>query len=396
MPEPTPSTAALAEAFEAFAERQTFDATPTTLYDPIRYAMAARGKYVRPLLLLQAHALGNADPTPALPAAYAVELFHNFTLLHDDIMDAADTRRGRPSVHIAFNEPTAILAGDAMLIRSYAYLLDHYDGAQAVKLLRLFGDMAARLCEGQQRDMDMEAGVGGAYSYPHYLEMIAGKTGVLITAALTMGATIAGLPEATITRLARAGDLAGRSFQILDDVLDTFSTKELTGKMDYGDVRRGKQSAPFLRALELADAETRVLANRRLPTQPRRTRTSRSGHPSPVPGLRRRGRTPRGGRSPHGECPGGSSLAGRRRGRPRRAAQDVGVVGQSQILGKVRSYRQDLRTAERNFAPPTARHQCLLQYTSSFGEPLRSPQREAPLRPISSKTGLCALGVSFA
>lgn len=258
MPEPTPSTAALAEAFEAFAERQTFDATPTTLYDPIRYAMAARGKYVRPLLLLQAHALGNADPTPALPAAYAVELFHNFTLLHDDIMDAADTRRGRPSVHIAFNEPTAILAGDAMLIRSYAYLLDHYDGAQAVKLLRLFGDMAARLCEGQQRDMDMEAGVGGAYSYPHYLEMIAGKTGVLITAALTMGATIAGLPEATITRLARAGDLAGRSFQILDDVLDTFSTKELTGKMDYGDVRRGKQSAPFLRALELADAETRV------------------------------------------------------------------------------------------------------------------------------------------
>ncbi len=257
MPELLTSTAALAKAFAAFADAQSFDAQPATLYDPIRYAMAARGKYVRPMLLLRAHALGSADASRALPAAYAVELFHNFTLLHDDIMDAADTRRGRPSVHVAYGEPTAILAGDAMLIRSYAYLLDHYEGPLALTLLKTFGDMAARLCEGQQRDMDMEAGAGGAYSYPHYLEMIAGKTGVLITAALTMGGTIAGLPVATLAGLARAGDLAGRSFQILDDVLDTFSTREVTGKMDYGDVRRGKQSAPFLRALELVDADVR-------------------------------------------------------------------------------------------------------------------------------------------
>ncbi len=257
MPELTPSTTALAEAFRAFADAQTIDAQPATLYDPIRYAMAARGKYVRPMLLLQAHALGGDRPVAALPAAYAVELFHNFTLLHDDIMDAADMRRGRPSVHVAFGEPTAILAGDAMLIRSYAYLLQHYDGPMALALLSTFGDMAARLCEGQQRDMDMEAGGGGAYSYPHYLEMIAGKTGVLITASLEMGAIIAGLPQANVDRLARAGDLAGRAFQILDDVLDTFSTREVTGKMDYGDVRRGKQSAPFLRALQLADAHTR-------------------------------------------------------------------------------------------------------------------------------------------
>ena len=220
--------------------------------------MAARGKYVRPLLLLQAHALGSDDPTEALPAAYAVELFHNFTLVHDDIMDAADTRRGRPAVHVAFGEPTAILAGDAMLIRSYAYLLDHYEGPLAVQLLRTFGHMASRLCEGQQRDMDMEAGAGGAYRYPQYLEMIAGKTGILITTALEMGARIAGLPEPDIASLTRAGDLAGRAFQILDDVLDTFSTREVTGKTDFGDVRRGKQSAPFLRALQLADESTRA------------------------------------------------------------------------------------------------------------------------------------------
>ena len=252
-----PESPELARAFAAYAARQTFDRAPATLYDPVRYVMGVAGKRVRPLLLLQAHALGGDSPDRALPAAYAVELFHNFTLVHDDIMDAADTRRGRPSVHAAFGQDAAILSGDVMLIDSYGYLLNHYDSSLATALARRFGTMAAELCGGQQRDMDMERAAGGSQSYAAYLEMIGGKTGVLITACLELGALIAELPEASVDALKRAGTAAGRAFQIMDDVLDTFSTGSATGKMDYGDVQRGKQSAPFLRALDVADERQR-------------------------------------------------------------------------------------------------------------------------------------------
>ena len=260
MTEPTPETSqdALASAFADYASAQRFEREPATLYEPVRYAMGVPGKYVRPLLLLQAHALGGDAPAAALPAAYAVELFHNFTLVHDDIMDAADTRRGRPSVHAAFGEATAILSGDVMLIDSYGYLLDNYDAPLAARLARTFGAMATELCGGQQRDMDMERGAGGAYGYEAYLEMIGGKTGVLLTTCLELGAMIAGLPEATRAALHTVGTAAGRAFQIMDDVLDTFSTGAVTGKVDYGDVQRGKQSAPFLRALALADEGLRA------------------------------------------------------------------------------------------------------------------------------------------
>ena len=258
MSDPTARPAELARVFAAYAAAQAFDRAPATLYDPVRYAMSAAGKHVRPLLLLQAHALGGAAPAPALPAAYAVELFHNFTLVHDDIMDAADTRRGRPSVHVAFGQDTAILAGDVMLIDSYGYLLNHYDAPLATALARRFGAMATELCGGQQRDMDMERTIGGGQGYAAYLEMISGKTGVLLTACLELGGLIAGLPEASLEALARAGAAAGRAFQIMDDVLDTFSTGAATGKMDHGDIRRGKQSAPFLRALDAADEAHRA------------------------------------------------------------------------------------------------------------------------------------------
>ena len=251
MEEAPTSLAGLRSAYAAYAEQQTFAHAPATLYDPIRYAMGGRGKAVRPLLLLQSHALGGTPPERALPAAYAVELFHNFTLLHDDIMDDATVRRGRAAVHVAFDTPTAILAGDAMLIRTYGYLLDNYPEPVAAQLLSTFQPMATALCEGQQRDMDMEAGYEATYE--DYLVMIHGKTGVLITAAIVMGAQIAGLDLDAIRQLRVAGDLAGRAFQIQDDLLDTFRTTEVTGKPSYGDVVRGKQSAPYVRALELAD-----------------------------------------------------------------------------------------------------------------------------------------------
>jgi geranylgeranyl diphosphate synthase type II len=241
--------------YHAYAAQQQFARQPSTLYDPIRYAMGSKGKAVRPMLLLLGASLGSFELSKALPAAYAVELFHNFTLLHDDIMDEALLRRGKPSVYIAYGIPSAILAGDAMLIHTYGYLLDNYAGETRTYLLKVFQQMAVGLCEGQQRDMDMEE--SDASTYEEYLEMIHGKTGVLITAALTMGAHIGGLSPKQCETIQKVGDLAGRAFQIQDDILDTFSTSEKTGKSDYGDIVRGKQSAPFLHALELGNEPQR-------------------------------------------------------------------------------------------------------------------------------------------
>lgn len=239
-------------SYQAYAAQQQFQRQPSTLYDPIRYAMGSKGKAVRPMLLLLGTSLGAFDLSKALPAAYAVELFHNFTLLHDDIMDEAPLRRGKPSVYKAFGIPSAILAGDAMLIHTYGYLLDSFEGETRNYLLGVFQKMAIGLCEGQQRDMDME--VSEVSTYDDYLEMIHGKTGVLITACLEMGAHIGGLSPKQCETIRKVGDLAGRAFQIQDDVLDTFSTSAVTGKSDYGDIVRGKQSAPFLHALGLANA----------------------------------------------------------------------------------------------------------------------------------------------
>lgn len=249
----------LLSQYKSFSESQTFASRrPETLYNPIRYAMSAKGKAVRPLLLLLSHALSGRDTSEALPAAYAVELFHNFTLVHDDIMDDADLRRNQPTVHIKYGIPSAILSGDAMLIHTYGYLLNHYPGELGIKLLSHFQRMAEELCEGQQLDMDMEAGIEA--NFTDYLTMIHGKTGVLITTAMVMGGLIGGLDEQHCEKLKEAGDLAGRAFQIQDDILDTFSTSEKTGKTAYGDIVRGKQSAPYLKALELAtDTQQSIL-----------------------------------------------------------------------------------------------------------------------------------------
>lgn len=253
MPQPGQNLQEMLALFQAFAAQQQFDRKPSTLYDPIRYAMGSKGKAVRPLLLLLGASLGEVELSKALPAAYAVELFHNFTLLHDDIMDEAPLRRGKPSVHMKFGEASAILAGDAMLIHTYGYLLNHYEGPTSAYLLKVFQTMAIGLCEGQQRDMDME--VSDVSTYSDYLEMIRGKTGVLITACLEMGGYIGGLSPKQCETIRKVGDLAGRAFQIQDDVLDTFSTSKETGKSDFGDIVRGKQSAPFLHALQLADGK---------------------------------------------------------------------------------------------------------------------------------------------
>lgn len=240
------------EKFRAYAKQQTFDFSPKTLYDPIRYAMSSGGKAIRPLLLLLTHGLSDKPIDEALPAAYCLELFHNFTLLHDDIMDGANLRRGRDAAHVAYGVPSAILAGDAMLIKSYGYLLDNYPKEIGLTLISIFQKMASALCEGQQLDMDMEDHTIEA-TYDQYLKMIHGKTGVLITASLEMGAVIGNLSDQDRNQLVKAGNLAGRAFQIQDDVLDTFSTSEKTGKMDYGDIVRGKQSAPYLKGLDIVN-----------------------------------------------------------------------------------------------------------------------------------------------
>lgn len=244
---------ALQQAFRDYARAQDFAFEPASLYDPIRYAMQSQGKAVRPMLLLQAYSLGGSDIATALPAAYAVELFHNFTLVHDDIMDEADLRRGQPAVHRKFGSATAILAGDAMLIHTYGYLLQHDSPVMRAELFEIFNTMAIALCAGQQRDMDMEQSQEELFEA--YLEMIKGKTGVLLTACLELGACLAELDAPSRSAIREAGDAAGLAFQIMDDALDTFSNSDSTGKIDRGDIRRGKKSAPYFYALKAANPQ---------------------------------------------------------------------------------------------------------------------------------------------
>ena len=177
MPQPGQRLQQTLESYQAYAKKQQFDKQPVTLYDPIRYAMAGKGKAVRPLLLLLAARLGTKDLEAALPAAYAVELFHNFTLLHDDIMDEAPLRRGKETVHKKWNSNVGLLSGDVLMIESYKRLAK-YDASILPQLLRLYNSTAIEVCEGQQMDMDFEE--RSDVKITDYIEMIRLKTAVLL------------------------------------------------------------------------------------------------------------------------------------------------------------------------------------------------------------------------
>lgn len=231
--------------------------TPYGLYEPIEYTLASGGKRLRPTLALISASLYGAEEA-ALPAALALEIFHNFTLLHDDVMDHADVRRGRPTVHVRWNDNTAILSGDQMLIEAYKQL----EALPADKLphaLHLFSKMATEICEGQQYDMEFETRED--VSIDEYLEMIRLKTSVLLGAALEMGAYLANAPEKDQQLLCEFGVNIGLAFQIQDDVLDVWGDPATFGKAIGGDILNNKKSLVMLRAIHHADERQLCVLN---------------------------------------------------------------------------------------------------------------------------------------
>lgn len=238
----------LRAAFEEYVARYPSQKAPRTLYEPVDYVISQSGKRIRPVLLLMSYSLFQDDCSAAMPAALAVEYFHNFTLVHDDIMDAATLRRGAKSVHAKFGTNAAILVGDLMLIRSYDLLLAACARADARHILGVFSDVAVRICEGQQLDMDFER--RDAVDVSEYLEMIEKKTAVLLGGALQIGALLAGAAESDAELLGEAGVQLGKAFQIHDDILDAYGDEELVGKRRGGDILQRKKSILYALAWE--------------------------------------------------------------------------------------------------------------------------------------------------
>jgi geranylgeranyl diphosphate synthase, type II len=230
----------------------TLPQAPEQLYDPARYILKRGGKRIRPVLVLMSCQLFCEDFSAAKNAAVAVELFHNFSLIHDDIMDKAPLRRGEPTVHAKWNENIAILSGDALLIEAYK-LLCTYEPGLSQKLLRLFNTTATEVCEGQQMDMDFER--NNSISIDQYLEMTRLKTAVLLGCSLKMGALIGGASEKDSEDLYQFGVYLGLAFQVQDDALDVYSDNKKFGKQTGGDILSNKKTYLSLCAWQDANAE---------------------------------------------------------------------------------------------------------------------------------------------
>ena len=229
---------------------------PKNLYEPVGYALSMGGKRLRPVMVLLAYNLFSETVEKAFPLALAIELFHNFTLLHDDIMDRAEMRRNNLSVYKKYNENIAILSGDAMSIMAYNYLLK-CNSTEPAPIIRLFSQTALEVCEGQQYDMDFENRPD--VSIPEYLGMIRLKTAVLLASSLKLGAMAANAPEKIADQLYDFGLNLGIAFQLQDDLLDVFADQDKFGKKIGGDIVSNKKTFLLLKALEIADDNTKMV-----------------------------------------------------------------------------------------------------------------------------------------
>ncbi len=239
----------LRKLLEDYQENNPFSRTPRELYEPANYMMNLGGKRLRPLLALVAYQMFRPSHLrEALPIAHTVEVFHNFTLVHDDIMDDAPLRRGKPTVHTKWNDNTAILSGDVMLIAAYESLMTFGDEDRLSRLVRVFNRVAREVCEGQQMDMNFEQRVD--VTIEDYLHMIELKTAVLLGGSLEMGAIAARAKEKDVTNLSEFGRYIGIAFQLQDDILDTFGDAEKFGKRIGGDIVQNKKTFLILKALE--------------------------------------------------------------------------------------------------------------------------------------------------
>ena len=241
--------------FQQKFDKRHFPLHTQTLYDPAQYILQLGGKRVRPVCVLMGNELFGDVIEDAYHAATAIELFHNFSLIHDDIMDKAPMRRGMETVHQKYGESTALLAGDVMFVRAYEYLNKiHINNLQ--KVLHLFNETASAVCEGQQLDMDFENrdNVG----FDEYVNMITLKTSVLLAASLQLGAILGGASEGNQRHLYGFGKNLGIAFQVQDDYLDVFGNPEKFGKQVGGDILSNKKTFLLIHAMETASAEEQL------------------------------------------------------------------------------------------------------------------------------------------
>jgi geranylgeranyl diphosphate synthase, type II len=236
---------------------------PKKLYEPVIYSLNMGGKRIRPVLLLTAYKMFRSDLEKALPAAFAIELFHNFTLLHDDIMDDSRLRRNLETVHIKYSNNAAILSGDAMSILSYEYITK-CKSPKNLEIIDLYTYTALKICEGQQFDMDFET--RNNVTVDDYINMIGLKTAILLATSLKMGALIADAPDEDAQLLFDMGYNLGLAFQLQDDLLDTFGNQRTFGKNIGGDIVSNKKTFLLINALELANNQQMVLLNKWLHT----------------------------------------------------------------------------------------------------------------------------------
>lgn len=236
--------------FLTFLQNKTWVKEPKNLYEPVDYILQLGGKRIRPVLTLMAADIFGSDYKTAMNAALAVEVFHNFTLVHDDIMDDAPLRRGMETVHEKWDINTGILSGDVMLILAYQFF-ENYSPEIFQKLAKLFSKTAIEVCDGQQLDVDFETRQD--VSIDEYIEMIRLKTSVLVAAALKMGAIVANATENDADKIYQYGLFLGLAFQLQDDFLDTFGNPETFGKQVGGDIIENKKTYLYLKAMELAD-----------------------------------------------------------------------------------------------------------------------------------------------
>lgn len=239
------------EVISAHFSSLQIDKQPNSLYEPIRYILSLGGKRMRPVLTLMSAEIFNTDCSKALSAATAVEVFHNFSLIHDDIMDDAPLRRGNQTVHEKWDINTGILSGDAMLILAYQYF-ENYEPTVFRALAKLFSKTALKVCEGQQYDVDFET--RNDVSILEYLKMIEYKTAVLVGAAMKMGAIVAETSEVNADLIYDFGLNLGIAFQLQDDYLDAFGDPETFGKQVGGDIIENKKTFLYLKAMEFATA----------------------------------------------------------------------------------------------------------------------------------------------
>ena len=237
----------LSEQFATYFGQEHFPAEPASLYDPNRYFLGLGGKRIRPVLCLMGNELFGEIHKDAWDVANAIELFHNFTLIHDDIMDAAPLRRGMPTMHEKYGQSTALLAGDVMFIVAYDYL-NKISVNYLSSIISIANKMAKEVCEGQQLDMDFEK--RDTVNFDEYIHMINLKTSVLLGASLKMGAVINGATQKDQHELYEFGRKLGLAFQVQDDYLDAFGNPEKFGKQVGGDIKANKKTFLLIHALE--------------------------------------------------------------------------------------------------------------------------------------------------